>query len=249
MRQKEETMNYQSVLDLHTHTAASGHAYCSLREMAKAAADKGLKLLGITEHAPKMPGTCHSFYFHNLKVVPRQMYGIELLLGSEVNILDEEGHVDLEDVEIPKMDVIIASLHTPCIRPGTIKENTNAYLNVMKNPYVNIIGHPDDGRYEIDYRALVEGAKKYGKVLELNNHSLAPDCFRKNARENDTVILELCREYQVPILMGSDAHFDTYIGEFPYAVSLLEELSFPEELVLNRSVEAVEKYVNRKLDI
>ena len=103
-------------------------------------------------------------------------------MGSEVNILDEEGHVDLEDVEIPKMDVIIASLHTPCIRPGTIKENTNAYLNVMKNPYVNIIGHPDDGRYEIDYRALVEGAKKYGKVLELNNHSLAPDCFRKKCK-------------------------------------------------------------------
>ena len=59
-------MKYSSVLDLHTHTVASGHAYCSLREMAKAAADKGLELLGITEHAPSMPGTCHKFYFHNL---------------------------------------------------------------------------------------------------------------------------------------------------------------------------------------
>ena len=51
-------MKYQSVMDLHTHTVASGHAYCTLREMAKAASDKGLELLGITEHAPKMPGTC-----------------------------------------------------------------------------------------------------------------------------------------------------------------------------------------------
>lgn len=41
-------MRYSSVLDLHTHTVASGHAYCSLREMAKAAADKGLEVLGIT---------------------------------------------------------------------------------------------------------------------------------------------------------------------------------------------------------
>ena len=39
-------MRYESVLDLHTHTVASGHAYCSIREMAKAAADKGLELLG-----------------------------------------------------------------------------------------------------------------------------------------------------------------------------------------------------------
>ena len=52
-------MKYHSVLDLHTHTIVSGHAYCTLREMAKAASEKGLELLGITEHAPKMPGTCH----------------------------------------------------------------------------------------------------------------------------------------------------------------------------------------------
>ncbi len=77
-------MKYHSVMDLHTHTVASGHAYCTLREMAKAASDKGLELLGITEHAPKMPGTCHKFYFQNIKVVPREMYGIQLLLGSEV---------------------------------------------------------------------------------------------------------------------------------------------------------------------
>ena len=55
-------MRYNSVLDLHTHTLVSGHAYCSLREMAKAASKKGLEVLGITEHAPAMPGTCHKFY-------------------------------------------------------------------------------------------------------------------------------------------------------------------------------------------
>ena len=76
-------MKYNSVLDLHTHTIVSGHAYSTLREMAKAASDKGLELLGITEHAPKMPGTCHLFYFDNLRIVPRELYGIELVLGSQ----------------------------------------------------------------------------------------------------------------------------------------------------------------------
>ena len=104
-------MKYQSVMDLHTHTVASGHAYCTLREMARAASDKGLELLGITEHAPKMPGTCHKFYFQNIKVVPREMYGIQLLLGSEVNILDAAGTVDLEQKTLEKLDVVIASLH------------------------------------------------------------------------------------------------------------------------------------------
>ena len=66
-------------LDVHTHTIASGHAFSTLQEMAQAAADKGLKVLGITEHSPGVPGTCHPIYFRNLHVVPRRMYGVELM--------------------------------------------------------------------------------------------------------------------------------------------------------------------------
>lgn len=240
-------MRYQAVMDLHTHTLASGHAYCSLREMARAAADKGLEILGITDHAPMMPGTCHQFYFDNLKIVPRQMYGIELLLGSEVNILNEKGDIDLSGKTLSQMDVVIASLHIPCIKPMTKERNTAAYLNVMKNPYVNVIGHPDDGRYDLDYEALVKGAKEYGKVLELNNHSLVPGGSRVDARPRDLEMLGLCKKYGVPIIMDTDSHMDVQIGEFDLARELLLEVDFPEELVLNRSKEAIKGHTNREL--
>ena len=84
-------------LDVHTHTLASGHAFSTLQEMARAAADKGLEVLGITEHSPGIPGTCDPIYFRNLHVVPRRMYGIELLLGAEINILDGEGNLDWDE--------------------------------------------------------------------------------------------------------------------------------------------------------
>lgn len=233
------------LMDLHTHTLASGHAYNTMREMARAAADKKLEVLGITEHAPEMPGTCQHFYFHNLKVVERSMYGVELLLGAEVNILDYEGHVDLKDREMENLDLVIASLHRPCIQSGSMQENTQAYLKAMENPYINIIGHPDDGRYPVDYKALVEGAKKHGVVLELNNHSLDPMCMRANAEENDREMLKWCMEYRQPIVVDSDAHADTYVGEFSHAMRLLEEISFPGELVLNQSREAIYPYINK----
>jgi len=51
------------LIDAHTHTVASGHAYSSLQEMAKAAVDMGLEVLGITEHGPSVPGTCPTLYF------------------------------------------------------------------------------------------------------------------------------------------------------------------------------------------
>ncbi len=238
-------MNYQIAMDLHTHTLVSGHAYNTMLEMAQAAADKGLKLLGITEHAPAMPGSCGLFYFQNLKIVPRERFGVELLLGAEVNIMDYDGTVDLEPRELAKLDLAIASLHSPCIPHGTKEENTRALLRVMENPYVNIIGHPDDARYPVDYRALVEGAKERHKVLELNNHSLSPLSYRQGARENDLRMLELCKEYQTPILVNSDAHVDQAVGELSNGLSLLAEADFPEELVLNRSREAVLPYLTK----
>ena len=236
-------MKYQSVMDLHTHTVASGHAYCTLREMARAASDKGLELLGITEHAPKMPGTCHKFYFQNIKVVPREMYGIQLLLGSEVNILDAAGTVDLEQKTLEKLDVVIASLHVPCIRPGSRQENTEAYLNAMKNPCVNIIGHPDDGRYPVDYEQLAKKAKETGTVLEVNNGSLRPGGFRVDTRKNDLKMLEYCKKYEVPVTMGSDAHMDVDLADYSYALPVIEESHFPEELIVNTSLEKAAAFI------
>lgn len=162
------------VLDVHTHTLASGHAYNTIREMAMAASEKGLELLGITEHGVAMPGTCNAFYFDNTKMLNRRMFGVEMLFGVEANIMDYNGNLDMEERLMKRMDVVIASMHIPTIRPGTREENTHAYLGAMKNPYVDIIGHPDDGRYPVDFLALVQAAKEYHVLLELNNNSGPP---------------------------------------------------------------------------
>ena len=235
----------KDILDTHSHTLASGHAYSTIRENAQAAVRKGLELLAITDHAPKLWGSCQAIYFQNLKVVDRHAYDVELLLGVEVNILDEQGSIDLASGTLRQMDLAIASLHTPCITPGSREFNTEACINAMKNPYVNILGHPDDPRYPVDYRALVQAAKEYGVLLELNISSLRPGGSRKNARGLDEEMLKLCMNYHIPIVIGSDAHVDTDIGCHDDALVLLEEIGFPEELVVNRSVDELKKYVNR----
>lgn len=234
----------KDILDVHTHTLASGHAYNTIWEMAAAAKEKGLSLLGITEHAPQMPGSCHEYYFSNLKALPRKIGGLTVLFGAEVNILDYNGRVDLPQSLLQEMDVVIASLHLPCLKPGTREQNTEAYLRVMENPYIHIIGHPDDGRYQIDYEALVQGAKEHGVLLELNDSSLNPNGFRKDVLPNDREMLRLCQRYGVSVILGSDAHVMTQIGCHERSRALLEELDFPEELVVNGSVEKFKKYIN-----
>ena len=234
----------RDVMDLHTHTIASGHAYNTILEMVKAAGKSGLKLLGITEHGPAMKGSCHPIYFRNLKVIPRERDGITTLFGAELNILDEDGHVDLPEEILPAMDLCVASLHIPCFPPKSLEENTNAYIHAMKNPYVNIIGHPDDPRYPIDLRAVVEAAKENHVLLEMNNSSLAPTSFRKATIEGYLKFLDLCKQYDQPILMGSDAHVDIDVGNHGYVADILEFAQFPEHLIINTDVEKVKPYLN-----
>lgn len=234
-------------IDTHTHTLASGHAYNTIREMVSMAAGKGLTGIAITDHAPKMPGSTHLFYFQNLKVVPRKMCGIELLMGTELNIMDEDGSIDLPEKTAREMDITVASIHPPCYGESKgIKKNTQAYINAMKKEYVDIIGHPDDGRYEVDYETLAKMAAKTGTLLEVNNSSLRPGGFRLNTFENAVKMLEFCKKYNAMVVLGSDAHADVDIAEYTYAEMVLKTVEFPEELIANTSLEKLKLHLKSK---
>ena len=90
---------------------------------------------------------------------------------------------------------------------------------------------------------FVEEAKKHGIALELNNSSLKPGSFRENAYENALIYLKLCKEYGVPVSLGTDSHVCYDIGDFSYAQKAIEEAGFPEELIINTSVERFKAYL------
>lgn len=231
-------------LDVHTHTIASGHAFSTLQEMAQAAADKGLKVLGITEHSPGVPGTCHPIYFRNLHVVPRRMYGVELLLGAEINILDGKGNLDLDEDYMKMLDIRIAGIHSLCYEYGTIEENTHGIVQVISNPFIHIISHPGDGTAALHFEPMVLAAKEHHTLLEINNSSLKPTRNKPNARENNLTILRLCKKYEVPVILGSDAHISFDIARYDNLYELLQLTGFPEELIMNRDVKSFKEYLH-----
>ncbi len=236
----------KALMDLHTHTISSGHAYSTLKENIEEARDKGLKVLGVSDHAISMPGTAHEYYFNNLKVIKDEIMGVRILKGIEANIMDYEGRIDVQEELALELDYVIASMHPPCVAPGTIEENTNALIKVMDNPYVKIIGHPDDSRFPLDYEKVVLAAKEKNMVFEMNNTSISPKSFRRNARENQITLLNLCKEHGVKIIMGSDAHIYYDVGEFSYCYELLKEIDFPEKLVLNFNMDSLEYILGKR---
>lgn len=98
-------------VDLHTHTVASGHAYSTLTENAQAASHKGLKLLGMTDHGPSMPGAPHLYHFVNLEILPAELFGVQILPGVEANIINYEGQLDLPEHYLARMKLVLVGLH------------------------------------------------------------------------------------------------------------------------------------------
>ncbi|MBO7068105.1 MAG: phosphatase [Bacteroidaceae bacterium] len=231
------------LLDVHTHTVASGHAYSTIQEMAHEAANRGLQILGITEHAPGIPGTCDPIYFRNLHIVPRQMYGVRLLLGAELNILDTKGTLDLSEYYYRRLDIRIAGVHSLCWQGGTREENTAGVVEAIRNPWTHIISHPGDGTADLLFEPLVLAAKESKTLLEINNSSLNPFREKAAAVSNNLEILRLCKQHEVPVILGSDAHISFDIADYNFIYPLLAETEFPEALIMNDKPEAFLAYL------
>lgn len=238
-------MNIQ--LDVHTHTIVSGHAFSTITEMVNEAQQRNIRILGITEHAQNIPGTCEPIYFWNLHVVPRQWGELRLLLGAELNILDTNGTLD-EDVDYyHRLDIRIAGIHRLCWKGGNIEENTNGMIKAISNPWIDIISHPGDGTADLLFEPIVLAAKENNTLLEINNSSLKP-CRGKLSKSlpNNMEILRLCKKYEVPVILGSDAHFHKDIANYENIYPLLAETEFPESLIMNDKPEIFLKRLEEK---
>lgn len=230
------------VADIHMHTLASGHAYGTIREMAASAKEKGLELIGISEHGPGIPGTVDSFYYSNLEVIPRIINGVEVIHGCEINVLNN-GNLSLEEEYINLLDYAIVGIHKLCYRNEGKEKNTDNLISCMKNNKVRFVSHPDDDRTPLNYERLVQAAKEYKVALEVNNSSLIKKDQRLNCYENYKTMVRLCHQYRVPIVVSSDAHDPSWVGEFDLAYELLEKLKVDDDLILNNDIGKIKRFI------
>lgn len=231
------------VLDTHAHTVACGHAYSTIEELAEQASSKGLELIAITEHGPSMPGTTRPYFFSNMRVLPPKIHGVRVLKGIEANIIDDQGHVDLPDHLLDRLEIVIASLHDVTIQPGDMEYNTRALINAMKNPYVDIIAHPGNPTFPIDIDKVVEAAKRYNVLIEINNHSFKA---RKGSYDNCLTIAKKIKETDWQVALGSDAHVCYDIGNFSDAMKIIEQAGLTEHHIINTSSYKLLNFLKQK---
>ncbi|HSZ13746.1 MAG TPA: PHP domain-containing protein [Solirubrobacteraceae bacterium] len=192
--------------DLHSHTIASdGHN--TIEEMALAARALGYEYLAITDHSAS-----HGFgndvspeqlrrQIELVREANERVEGIELLAGSEVNVLPD-GSLDYEDELLERLDWVIASVHTSF---GMGEQKMTARMvTAIEHPLVDAIGHPT-GRlierrapYAVDLDAVFAAAARTGTMLEINANPDRRDLSDIHARAAVRV--------GVRIVIDSDAH-------------------------------------------
>ena len=203
--------------DLHCHTTASDGT-ASIAEMAAAAREAGYEYLAITDHSA-------TFGFGD-EVSPERLReqieairsvdveGIELLAGSEVNILPD-GSLDYDDELLAELDWVVASVHSS-FRMGS-EAMTGRIVRAIEHPLVDAIGHPTGRKierrepYEVDIEAVIAAAARTGTMLEINANPDRRDLDERSARAASAA--------GVALLVNSDAHRVGGFGVARYGIA------------------------------
>ncbi|HEX8105807.1 MAG TPA: DNA polymerase/3'-5' exonuclease PolX [Solirubrobacteraceae bacterium] len=219
--------------DLHCHTVASdGRA--TIEQMAAAALERGYEYLAITDHSAS-----HGFGNHvtpdelerqieRVREVNASLDGIELLIGTETNILPD-GSPDYDDDLLARLDWVIGSIHTSFGMRE--REMTDRMVAAIEHPWIDAIGHPTGRKietrapYALDMERVIEAAARTGTMLEIN---AAPD-----RRDLNEVHARAAAAAGVPILIDSDAHSVRNFELLRYGVATARRAWLSREQVAN----------------
>jgi len=213
-----ETKDLRS--DLHSHSKWSDGRE-SIKGMAEAARARGLKVLAVTDHSQSL-GVANGLSPERLREQRREIDKVQrelgdsilLLQGAEIEIL-ADGRLDHDDEVLASLDIVVASLHTSLRQPR--EKVTERLLNAIRNPHVDIIGHPtgrlipDREGADLDMDAALAAAAESGLALEINAHPSRLDL--------DDVYSRRAIEMGIPLAIDTDAHHPSDFNLVEYGVA------------------------------
>lgn len=219
------------LVDLHSHTVASDHAYSTIHEYVMQASKIGIAMFATTDHGPDVNDAPHPWHFGNLRVIPHIVDDIAILRGVECNIR-ANGDIDLEDYILDRLDIVLAGFH-PSLDPLSLEENTEILKKVICNGKVDILTHIGNPQYPVNFEEVLLCAKEHNVAIELNASSGVNT--RRGSHDNCVTVAKLAKKIGNTISIGSDAHVCYYLGKFKEVENVIEEAGLGYDQILNTS--------------
>ena len=217
----------------HNHTTYSDGS-ATLDEMVAAAKALGYRYIGISDHSQS------AFYANGLKedrireqhaaidALRTRTSGIAIFKGIEADIL-VDGAMDYPDDVLARFDFVIGSVHSRFSLPE--EEQTARVIRALANPYVTMLGHPT-GRlllsregYQIDMKRVIDAAKQYGKIVEINANPHRLDL--------DWRLCRYAKEQGVRVSINPDAHATEGLEDVPFGVNVARKGALEPSDVIN----------------
>ncbi len=220
--------------DLQVHSTWSD-GKLSMLEMARAAAKRGIKVIAFTDHSISL-GVAGGLSMDDHKKQQAEIESAQKELGDSIRILHAteveikaDGSLDYPDEFLATLDLVVASLHTGLRQPR--EKVTQRTLNAIRNPHVDIIGHPT-GRLiperepaDLDMDAVLNAAAESGVALEINAHPSRLDLDDMYARR--------AKELGIPISINTDAHSEADLDMLHFGVATARRAWLTAEDVIN----------------
>lgn len=220
--------------DLQTHSTWSD-GKLSMLEMARAAAKRGMQVIAFTDHSVSL-GVTGGLSMDDHKKQAAEIKKIQKQLGDEILVLHAteveikaDGALDYPDEFLASLDLVLASLHTSLRQPR--EKVTQRLLNAIRNPHVDIIGHPT-GRLiperegaDLDMDAVLNAAAETGVALEINAHPARLDL--------DDVYARRAKEMGIPISINTDSHSEQDFDNLFYGVAIARRAWLTKADVIN----------------
>jgi DNA polymerase (family 10) len=227
-----ETKNIKA--ELHSHTTWSD-GQTSILELAQAAKKRGYKVLAITDHSPSI-GLVNGLTPERLREQRKEIDKVRKKLGDSLLILHgieveirADATLDLPDEVLAWLDIVVASLHVSIRQPR--EQATARLVAAMRNPHVDIIGHPsnrmlpDREGADLDWDAVLQTAAETGTALEINSNPKRLDLDDVQARR--------AIEMGIKLAINTDAHHPEHMDFLPFGVATARRGWVTAEDVIN----------------
>jgi DNA polymerase (family 10) len=193
--------------DLHVHSTWSD-GKLSIEDVAKEARQRGMRVLAICDHSVSL-GVANGLSVDEIRQQRKEINEVQRRLGDSIRVLQgaeveirADGTLDYPDETLAELDIVLASLHVGLRQPR--QQVTERTLNAIRNPHVDVIGHPtgrmipDREPADLDMDAVFAAAAENRVALEINAHPSRLDL--------DDVYSRRAIEMGIPLSLNTDAH-------------------------------------------
>jgi histidinol phosphatase-like PHP family hydrolase len=205
--------------------------------MAEAAQQRSYSYIAITDHSKglKIAGGIDepTLKKQGLEIarlndlMSRSERKLIVLRSLEMN-LNPRGEGDMSPASLLSLDLVLGSFHSSL---RTVADQTDRYLAALRNPYIQILGHPRGRIYNYRLGLKADWDRVFAEAAILDK-ALEIDCY-PDRQDLNMDLLAIARSEGTRVSLGTDAHHPWQLDFIDLGLAAALQAKIPAERIVN----------------